>query len=277
MTFLMTLGNTTAVGCWTRVEKRWYIYARLSQQRSCLDYEVRDEMTHDNDNLYPSSSEHLSEETDSVDEELLALPGPPIDFRFVFITGLVLVLSVAMLAWFYPDMQYLLRGLEEPTQLGEAADIDATTLDHNSYVVVDGIPWVNRTVVFQESRKMFALSDNTAKMFPLMGQSKVLVQWKVPTKYKAYRDPNVDPTRLALPTHFKGRLVRKEFLGKGYNRIWEFFLKKFKFEVDESNWIVIDGTRPSDKFWVIPVYLIFLTMIAVNLLKLRRFWLAWRA
>ena len=220
--------------------------------------------------------EHASFD-DEVDDELVQLSGPPLDFRFVLITGLVMVLSVAMLVWFFPDLRFLLRGIEEPTPLGEAPDIELSTLSDNSFVSVEGIPWVTRTVVFQESRKWFALSDNSTKMFPLMGQSHVLVQWKVPSKHKAYRDPSVDPTRLALPTFFKGRLVRKSSLGKGYNRVWNFFADKFKFEVDDNTWVVLDGTRPSDKFWVIPVYLIFLTMIFVNLLKLRRFWRAWRA
>ena len=117
---------------------------------------------------------------DEIDDELLSLSGPPLDLRFALITVTVIFLSVVMLVWFFPDLSYLLKGLHDPLVLGEAPDMDVNTLVENSYVSVEGIPRINRTVVFQESRfKWFALSDNNVKMFPLAGQKELLVQWEV--------------------------------------------------------------------------------------------------
>lgn len=214
---------------------------------------------------------------DDIDEELLALSAPPPSLRFALITALVLVLSVAMLVWFFPDLSYLIQGLGEPQHLGEASDVDVAALEDNSYVSLEGIPWITRTLVFQKSRRWFAMSDNSCKMFPLTGQAKILVQWDIPPEHKVYRDPHVDPTSLALPTYFEGRLVRKGQLGRNYNKVWLFFASELRLEVDDSAWVLIDDERPAHKFWVVPVYLIFLAMIAINILKLRRFWLAWRA
>ncbi len=47
--------------------------------------------------------------------------------------------------------------------------------------------------------------------------------------------------------------------------------------IDRSDWILVDGEVPIDNIWVLFVYLLLIVMIVVNVRKLWRFWLAWRA
>jgi hypothetical protein len=65
------------------------------------------------------------------DEELATLSGPPPSLRHAVIICVILGLSIFMLYWFFPDLSYLLRGLEEPEDLGEAADIVPESLSVN--------------------------------------------------------------------------------------------------------------------------------------------------
>ena len=112
----------------------------------------------------------------SVDEELLTLSGPPPSLRYGLITLGVIVLSVVMLVWFYPELEYLLQAFKEPQNLGDAASIDVSTLKSNSYASVDGIPWVTRTIDYNEGIKWFPNVDNSRMLFPLTGQNKLFVQ-----------------------------------------------------------------------------------------------------
>ncbi len=47
--------------------------------------------------------------------------------------------------------------------------------------------------------------------------------------------------------------------------------------VDRSDWVLVDGDVPIDSIWVVVVYLLLGVMIVINVRKLWRFWLAWRA
>ncbi len=47
--------------------------------------------------------------------------------------------------------------------------------------------------------------------------------------------------------------------------------------IDRSDWVLVDGEVPIDNIWVLFVYLLLIAMIVVNVRKLWRFWLAWRA
>ncbi len=47
--------------------------------------------------------------------------------------------------------------------------------------------------------------------------------------------------------------------------------------IDRSDWVLVDGDVPIDNIWVVFVYLLLVVMIVINLKKLWRFWLAWRA
>ncbi|MCP4599280.1 MAG: hypothetical protein GY847_01865 [Proteobacteria bacterium] len=216
-------------------------------------------------------------EPEEVDEELMALSGPLPSLRYGLFTGMVIVLSIAMLAWFYPDLHYFLQGLDEPLHLGDASDIDFSNIENNSYASVDGIPWVTKTIAFNEGIRWFSMSDTSRKLFPLTGQPNLFVQWTVPDEVKAYRDPRVNPSSPPLPSYFKGHLVQRGKFTRNYERLWNFVERELKIKVAPDVWLLIDGEMPGDKFWIVPVYLVFLVMIVVNAIKLRRFWIAWKA
>ena len=212
-----------------------------------------------------------------MDEELLALAGPPPSLRHGIFTLIVIILSVVMLTWFYQDLAYLLQGLGAPEHLGDAADIDVSKLKDNSYVSVDGIPWITKSIRFHDWFKWFAMSDTTRKLFPLTGQPKLFVQWTIPQKDKAYRDPNVNPSSPMQPGYFEGHLVRRNKAGKSYNRVWAFIENKVNLEVADDAWLLIDGEMPGDKVWIVLVYLLLSVMIVVNSVKLYRIWTIWRS
>jgi len=157
------------------------------------------------------------------DEELAALSAPPPSLRHAVIICVILVLSAYMLYFFFPDLSYLLRGLEEPEDLGEAADILPEKLEFNSYVTIHGLPMMHHSVEFKEGFKWFALSDTTRNLFPLTGQPRLFVQWTEPEERRAYRDPNVNPERLALPYDFTGHLLDRSAVGGNYGKIWTFY------------------------------------------------------
>ncbi len=47
--------------------------------------------------------------------------------------------------------------------------------------------------------------------------------------------------------------------------------------IDRSDWVLVDGEVPIDNIWVLFIYLLLVVMIVINVKKLWRFWLAWRA
>ena len=213
----------------------------------------------------------------AIDEELLDLSGPPVSLRYGLITLLVIGLSIVMLVWFFPEFKYLMSGIGGPRPLKDAADIDLSTLENNTYVSVEGIPWVTKTVAYQDGIKWFALSDTSRKLFPLMGQRKLLVRWTVPQKDKAYRDPQVNPSSPALPGYFEGHLLRYDNYSSRYQHIWNFMSQELNFQVTEDTWLLVDGEMPIDKLWVLLIYGVLLIMIGFNSYKFYRFWISWKA
>ncbi|HUT79065.1 MAG TPA: hypothetical protein VM285_15310, partial [Polyangia bacterium] len=156
-----------------------------------------------------------------LDEELLALSVPPPSARQALFILVVLGLSLFMLAWFFPDLRYLLRVFEEPRDLGEAADLHPGRFEAHSIARLHGIPMTNRTLVFSKGVRWF--SDTARKVFPLAGRPELLVEWRIPDEKRAYRDPGVNPEDERLPFDFEGRLVPRADLGARYERIWLFY------------------------------------------------------
>jgi hypothetical protein len=171
----------------------------------------------------PGESPGRRGDEEEYDEELAALSGPPPSLRHAVIICVILCMSLFMLYLFFPDLSYLLRGVEEPEDLGEAADIVPESLSVNRYVTIHGLPMVHRSIEFKEGIQWFAMSDTTRKLFPLTGQARLFVQWTVPEEGRAYRDPNVNPQRLALPYDFTGHLLDPSFVGGNYDKIWTFY------------------------------------------------------
>ncbi|MBW2275903.1 MAG: hypothetical protein JRF63_00340, partial [Deltaproteobacteria bacterium] len=177
----------------------------------------------ESDSERPDTGQIPSGVDEEYDEELAALSGPPPSLRHAVIICVILLLSVYMIYFFFPDLSYLLRGLEEPEDLGEAADIMPDELALNSYVTIHGLPMLHRSIEFKEGISWFAMSDTTRKLFPLTGQSGLFIQWTEPEERRAYRDPNVNPERLALPYDFTGHLLDRSAVGGNYEKIWVFY------------------------------------------------------
>jgi hypothetical protein len=51
----------------------------------------------------------------------------------------------------------------------------------------------------------------------------LFVQWTEPEERRAFRDPSVNPERLALPYDFTGHLVDRSEVGGNYEKIWTFY------------------------------------------------------
>jgi len=177
----------------------------------------------ESDSERPDTGQNPDGVDEEYDEELAALSGPPPSLRHAVIICVILALSIYMIYFFFPDLSYLLRGLEEPEDLGEAADIMPEDLELNSYVTIHGLPMMHRSIEFKEGIKWFAMSDTTRKLFPLTGQPGLFVQWTEPEERRAYRDPSVNPERLALPYDFTGHLLDRSAVGGNFEKIWVFY------------------------------------------------------
>ena len=160
---------------------------------------------------------------EEVDEELLALAPPPPSIRQALFVGIILALTVVMIVWFSPELRYFLRSFQGPTHLGEAQDIDTSSLTSHTYVSIDGLPMINETLVFNEGVKWFAQSDTERKMFSLSGQPDIFVQWALPDEQKAYRDPEFDPVTPPIPAFFEGHLIKRGEIGPDFDKVWVFF------------------------------------------------------
>ncbi|MDJ0761811.1 MAG: hypothetical protein QNJ97_02385 [Myxococcota bacterium] len=169
----------------------------------------------------PVSTDAMDED---IDEELLAMAGPPPSLRYGVFTGLVIALTIAMLVWFFPELKFLSRITEPPTPLGEAADLDLNTLTSNTFVALDGLPLMSKAIEFRDGIRWFSMSDNTRHFFPLTGKPQLFVQWKESDEHKAFRDPAVNPVRPGPPSHFEGHLVsRADLIDTNYERIFVFY------------------------------------------------------
>jgi hypothetical protein len=154
---------------------------------------------------------------EEVDEELLTLAPPPPGLRHAVLIVSFLILSGFMLYWFSPELRYLLQGIGGPVDLGDSPEIDVDELESHTFASADGIPMVNRTLVYNEAMKWFAMSDTERKMFPLSGNPGFYVQWSPPDSHKAY---GANPP---LPSHFEGHLIDRTELGPNFDKVWIFF------------------------------------------------------
>ncbi|MBN2529299.1 MAG: hypothetical protein JXR76_23125 [Deltaproteobacteria bacterium] len=154
---------------------------------------------------------------DSIDEELLALAPPPPSVQQAIFIIVIIAFSFMLLYLFWPELRYFMKGFSDPVTLGEAADLKNTDLKSDSFVKVDGVPLVNRTVTFSTGTKWFS-GDIYRKMAPISGNPNLLVQWHT-------NNPNIKQTKdtLTPPSAFAGRLKRREDLSKNYNKFWPFY------------------------------------------------------
>ena len=179
---------------------------------------------------------------DAIDEELLALSPPPPSLQQAIFIVMIIGFSFVLLYLFWPEMRYFLKGFVDPVPLGEAADLQSKALESDSFVKVDGVPLVNRTVTFSTGTKWFS-GDIFRKMAPISGNPNLLVQWHTP-------NPEIKQANDALtpPASFAGRLKLREDLSENYNKFWPFYdclkvhsTSQCKFCIGKSN---MDECRP---------------------------------
>ncbi|MCU0660805.1 MAG: hypothetical protein MUC50_00595 [Myxococcota bacterium] len=212
--------------------------------------------------------------SDDYDEELLALPGPVPSPWYAVMTAAVIISSVVILVWFWPDMRYFLRFSSEPVDLGDASALDLHQLKHNSYVELSGLPRVNRMVQYTDGTWWFK-KDNVRRMFPVTGQRGLLVRWEGDLKVEYSGEVQIRPT---LPSNFTGRLMQIDKLpfGTRYRSVFAFFKTRWDEDIPSDAWVLLDEEVPSDNTWVLAVYGLFVAFIGLNGRKLWRWQQAWR-
>jgi hypothetical protein len=222
----------------------------------------------------PSTSLPRDESDDEYDEELLALPAPVPSPWYAVLTVAVIVSSLVILGWFWPDLRYFLKICSQPTDLGDAASLDLGQLHHNSYVELSGLPRVNRMVQYTDGALGFQ-KDNVRRMFPIVGQRGLLVRWADDLKIEYSADVQIRPT---FPSHFQGRLMRVDKIpfGSRYQSVFAFFKARWDEDIPPDAWVLLDREVPSNNIWVVAVYAIFLAFIALNACKLWRWQNLWR-
>ncbi|MBN2717564.1 MAG: hypothetical protein JXX14_17060 [Deltaproteobacteria bacterium] len=200
----------------------------------------KSEITQADDDLvnFANSASH----DESVDEELLALAPPPPSLQHAIFILIIIGFSFVLMVLFWPELKYFLKGFADPVSLGEAADLESQQLTSDSYVSLEGVPLVNRTVTFSTGTKWFS-GDIYRKMAPVSGNPNLLVQWHT-------SNPDIKQVSDALkpPSSFAGRLKRRTDLSENYNKFWPFYdclklhsTSQCKFCIGKAN---LDECRP---------------------------------
>ncbi len=185
----------------------------------------------ENNDLHKDFFDHQSE----IDQELVSLGTPPPSLRYGLFTLAISLMTVVMLVWFSPELVYFFKMTSNPTDLGDATDIDVNKLHPNTYVSVDGLPQLTNSLTFNEGIKWFSMSDTRCNFFTLTGQPNLFVQWRMPEEHKAFRNPEINPVSPGPPSHFEGHLVKRDDMGPNFNRVWAFFDCRRSFSLRRCN------------------------------------------
>lgn len=208
----------------------------MSDQES-INNEQKKPLGKKNEEIHDDIHDH-----EPIDEELLALSTPPPSIQQAIFIVIIIGFSLLVLGLFWPELRYFVKGFGEPTTLGEAADLDTHQIVSDSFVKVDGVPLVNRTVTFSTGTKWFS-GDIYRKMAPLSGNPNLLVQWHT-------SNPQIKQAKDSLtpPSSFAGRLKKREELSENYSKFWPFYdclklhnTSQCKYCIGKSN---LDECRP---------------------------------
>jgi len=196
-------------------------------------------------------------ETVAENDDTLPKAGPsrPRYRRGPLLSMVVTLLSAGMMTWFMPDFLYVFE-MGKPVDLGDATGLNLKKLKNNSYVRMQGYAWTANAVSFEKGVKWIAMTRSRYALVPLMGQEKMLVQYRL--------NPGKDVWN-GLPGVFEGRLVRVDKAGLSYRKILEFISANRNIAVADDAWILFNGEAPLDKLWVLLVEPLFLLFILVNL------------
>lgn len=183
-----------------------------------------------------------------IDEELSAMPAPPMGPRIVAMTlmAAVIVLSGALLLSLRADIAYFFES-PRPLNLGAVTDLATRDLQSNKYVTVDGMPMLSLSLRFGR-----ALSSSVHEIFPLAGQRVMFVEVSAdePSKIRA-----------TSRTSFSGRLVTFGELGQRYSSVRDYFSKEMGQPVGSETFIVLADEPPGSYSWAVLVGVMCLAFI----------------
>jgi hypothetical protein len=181
-----------------------------------------------------------------------------------------MVAVVGLAAWlmidFRSDLEYFLSE-REPIELGNAADVgrkDKVDYPTNRHARVTGVPNVNQV----SKSTVWGVSRN---FFPLMGSGN-----RVFISVVRQEDPD-DPNRKRgfIPRRpYQGRLVSLHLAE--YAKLREYYIETFKIRFPENCYLLIDDSRPEDKYPYAILYVFLIGLVGLNLFTFVRY-IVWKA
>lgn len=189
---------------------------------------------------------------EGIDQELMALPGPPRGRRLLSLASLLAVVlaAVALLVHVRRDVAYTFAS-DQAADLGEVTAIELSGLVPNRYVRVQGTPMLSRMVRFER-----ALSGQQYAVFPVAGQRQVFVQ--VPVEALS------DPARMAQ-AEWTGRLMTFGQLGARFRSVREYLATELELPVTGESFVVLAEEPPSAYGWSLAIAALCLAVIALSL------------
>ena len=188
---------------------------------------------------------------EAVDEELVALPGPPRGRRLLSMAAMAAVVIAAMglLVHLREDVAYSFAGART-ADLGDVNAVELADLETNRYVRVRGTPMFSRMVRFDR-----AISGRQYAVFPLAGQRQIFVQVPV----EALQDP-----ARAAQGEFSGRLLTFGQLGGRFRVVREYLSRDLGMPVTAESFVVLAEEPPSSYGWALGMSALCLAIIALT-------------
>ncbi|MFW5920668.1 MAG: hypothetical protein ACOCUS_02420 [Polyangiales bacterium] len=204
-----------------------------------------------------SAEQTAAEGAPGVDPELEALPAPAPWRRLAALTlmALVVVASVALLLSLRADIGYFFAS-DDATSFGEATEVEAATLEPNTFVRVQGTPMAAGTVRYRTF-----LGTQKYAVFPLAGQRTVFVQ--VPIE-------DLERSRDLARREFSGRLVTFGQLGGRMGTVRGYLEEQMGLDLSSETFLLMADEPPSSYGWALGLAALCVLFVLVNL------WLAWR-
>jgi hypothetical protein len=186
---------------------------------------------------------------------------PPKRQRSIAIMIGVIILSTIMLYIFRYEFLYFFAS-RTPKDLGDVALITKANIKDNIYVRLTGFPYYHKVASFSKR-----LRKGVFKIFPLMSEVRFLIEKNFPENEKGSSE---------LPGEFEGRLTRFKTLGSSYETVRKFINAKFKMNITEDTYIVLDGVKPDDHWWYLIIYGLCSSFIVINITLLFKRFLRWK-
>ena len=207
---------------------------------------------------------HAPDAPGAVDEELLALPGPPRGRRLLAMTlmAAVVVGAMALLTSVRTEIAYFFAS-DKVQDLGQVTALVPAELTPNRFVRVRGTPMLSRMVRFEQG-----LSSTEYVAFPLAGQRNVFVQ----VRAEAFADPE-----LAARGTFSGRLVTFGQLGARVGEVRAYLSQAMGVPVTAESFLVVADEAPASYVWALLLALGCLGVVVLNVWLMRRWFRPLRA